>query len=341
MPKSPSQVYNGLAGQKHGIPQFTPEPSQNLPAEYRALGVSIGDVGVWRDGAFEFLFSSCLPATHPINHANGVPPDFSGFPLCPCDVSQRPYHSAGSIIASTKVAQVALEISGSSVIPCVLFEFKLDRELMWSSVFPTTLGSSLTLKFESTEGALLVLPDGASRQNLLPMKSFRAYVQDNASQWYRFASDWLPSSDSLFVVTGCDKAASWAIATASATTATIGISLKLSVVGLTEGTLAPKYQWKDFGSATVRTSQPCDNSSAMENQCIFIRGFIVPRSIPLVSFVAERMRRLGRAMSLRDQDRIRDCGFRVRPANSHIGQARKVLSKEPMNEIDEPQADEE
>ncbi|KAK7024997.1 hypothetical protein R3P38DRAFT_1057812 [Favolaschia claudopus] len=274
MPKSPSQMYHRLVCKKHGIPQFTPEPSQNLPAEYRMIGVSIGDVGVWHDGSFDVLFNTCRLATNSLNRAHGVPKHFPVFPLHSYDVSRRPYHSAGSIIASAKMSVVSLDMGASSII---------------SPFVPTSLGSSITFKFGSAEGAILVLPDGASRQNLLPVESFRAHVRDSSTEWYRYARNWLSASDSLFVVTGCDKTASWAIATASATTGTIGFSLKLSVVGMAEATLGPRYQWMDFGSATVRTSSPCDTLSGNENQCIFIRGFFVPRSTPFVDFIAHRI----------------------------------------------------
>ncbi|KAJ7817011.1 hypothetical protein B0H13DRAFT_1530743, partial [Mycena leptocephala] len=199
--------------QKHGIPQFTPEPNENLPIDYQKVGVSIGDVGIWRDGSFEVLFNACWPATRSINGAHGVPEGFAPFPLYSRDISKRAYHSPGSIIASAKVFEVALNTGISSVVtPCVLIQ--LERYSLTSrSFFPTTVGSSLTFKFQSKEGAVLVLPEGASRQNLLPVETFRAYARQYSAQWYTFTRDCLPASGSLFVVTGCDKGPSWGIAT--------------------------------------------------------------------------------------------------------------------------------
>ncbi|KAJ7312422.1 hypothetical protein DFH08DRAFT_822160 [Mycena albidolilacea] len=290
MPKSASELYHGLTFQKHGIPQFTPEPNENLPIHYQQVGVSIGDVGIWHDGSFDFLFNACRPSTHPINGAYGVPQDFVDFPLSTHDISKRAYYSPGSIIASAQVSEATLNMGGSSVIPG----------------FPITLGSSITLNIRSKEGAILVLPQGASRQNLLPLETFRAHVRKYSAQWYTFARDFLSSTGSLFVVTGCDKTTSWGIATSSTTSSTVGISLKFAVVGIAESTLAPQYQWKDFSSATVRMSGE-NWPPGTENQCIFIRGFLVSRQIPLLTSMTNKILRRGSkaALSRRNCDVVR------------------------------------
>ncbi|KAF7336816.1 Cell division control protein [Mycena venus] len=256
MRKSPSELYHRLTSRQHGMAQFTPEPNENLDIEYQKIGVSIGDVGIWHEGSFEVLFNACWPATHSINGVHGVPADFAPFLLHNHDISRRAYHSPGSIIANGKVSELTFDLGASSVV---------------TPLFPTTLGSSFTIKFHSKEAAVLVLPEGASRQNLLPVENFRAHARRYSPQWYKFARDCLPSTGSLFVVTGCDKTTSWGIATASTMSGSVGFSLKFTVVGFAETTLAPKYQWKDFGAATIRTSG--ENPLSTENQCIFVRGF--------------------------------------------------------------------
>ncbi|KAJ6561708.1 hypothetical protein B0H19DRAFT_1233619 [Mycena capillaripes] len=195
MRKSASQLYDLLTS-RNGIAQLTPEPNDNLPVEYKKIGVSVGDVGIWRDGSFDVLFNACSPATHSINAIHGVPEDFEPFLLRTHEISKRAYHSPGSIIASAKVSQVTVQARASSVV---------------TPLFPTTVGSSITFTFQSKEGAILVLPEGASRQNLLPVETFRAYARKCSTQWYTFTQDCLPSTESLFVVTGCDKTTSWAI----------------------------------------------------------------------------------------------------------------------------------
>ncbi|KAJ6561702.1 hypothetical protein B0H19DRAFT_943391, partial [Mycena capillaripes] len=195
MPKSASQLYHhGLTSQKHGIPQFTPEPSDNLPIEYQKVGVSIGDVGIWHDGSFDVLFNTCRPATQSINGIYGVPDGFEPFPLQSHHISKRAYHSPGSIIASARMSGIALNLGASSLVPPLV---------------PITVGSSITCRFQSKEGAILVLPQGASRQDLLPLESFCTHVKKHSARWYLYTRDYVPSAGSLFVVTGCDKTSSW------------------------------------------------------------------------------------------------------------------------------------
>ncbi|KAJ6514740.1 hypothetical protein DFH09DRAFT_1196186 [Mycena vulgaris] len=134
---------------------------------------------------------------------------------------------------------------------------------------------------------MLVLPEGASREKLLPLQTFRAHARKHGQQWCNFAGDRLPSNGSLFIVTGCDKTASWGIATASTASGAISVSLKFTAVGMAEGSLRPRYEWQEFGSATVRSSRE-DGSPRTENQCIFIRGFFVPRRKPLFTFISDK-----------------------------------------------------
>ncbi|KAF7370322.1 Tkl tkl-ccin protein kinase [Mycena sanguinolenta] len=271
------------------FPNSRPTQMKISPIEYQQIGVSIGDVGIWHDGSFDFLFNACCSKTHSINSAYGVPEDFVAFPISSREISKRAYYSPGSIIASAKVSEVTLDIGGSSAIPG----------------FPITLGSSVTFNFHSKDGAILVLPQGASRQNLLPLETFRAHVRKHSAQWYTFARDFLPSTGSLFVVTGCDKTTSWGLATASAASGSVGISLKFTVVGLVESTLEPRYQWKNFGSAMVRTSRT-NWPPGTENQCIFIRGFWVPRRIPFLTSAANKIlwRGLRTALARRNYDGV-------------------------------------
>ncbi|KAJ7483539.1 hypothetical protein FB451DRAFT_107916 [Mycena latifolia] len=277
MPKSANELYRRLRSQKHGIPQFTPEPDENLPIEYRTVGVSIGDVGIWSEDSFDVLFNACSPATHSINAVQGVPEDFEPFPLQTCDISRRLYHSPGSVIANAKVTRIALDVGASSVV---------------TPFFPTTVGSSITFELQSKEFAMLVLPEGASREKLLPVETFREHVRRHSHRWYKFAGARLPSNGSLFVVTGCDKTASWGIATASTTSGAISVSLKFTVAGLAEGSLRPRYEWRDFGSATVRNFRDYGSPPA-ENQCIFIRGYFVPKRMSIFKCISDTLLSLG------------------------------------------------
>ncbi|KAJ6514734.1 hypothetical protein DFH09DRAFT_252777 [Mycena vulgaris] len=312
MPKSANELYRRLRSQKHGIPQFTPEPNENLPAEYRQVGVSIGDVGIWSEDSFDVLFNTCWSATHSINAAQGVPQAFLPFPLQTRDISRRLYHSPGSVIASAKITRMALDVGASSVA---------------TPFFPATVGSSITFELQSKECAMLVLPEGASREKLLPVETFRAYVRRYSQQWYTFAGGRLPPNGSLFVVTGCDKTASWGIATASTASGCISVSLKFTVVGMVEGSLRPRYEWQDFGSATIRNSREY-GSPRTENQCIFIRGFFVPRRTPIFTFITDRFLPLSLS-GTRVGQACREChGKQIEPRIIERGAAMAMVDSE-------------
>jgi hypothetical protein len=74
---SESEIYcNQLLRRKRGFPLYVPGPRQNLPSEYQARGVAIGDVGrVTPEGIFDFFFNIYLPPDDPINAH--IPEDFS------------------------------------------------------------------------------------------------------------------------------------------------------------------------------------------------------------------------------------------------------------------------
>ncbi|KAJ7222918.1 hypothetical protein C8J57DRAFT_1391811 [Mycena rebaudengoi] len=173
------------------------------------------------------------------------------------------YHSPGTIITAGKLRRMEMTAETSSTV----------------TPLPVTLGAGVTFEVQSKECAILVLPEGASRQRLLATQTFRAHVQKNAQQWYTLARDRVPPQGSLFVVTGCDKTASWGIATVASRSGCISTSLKFSVAGMVEGSAKPTYEWRDFGSATVRTSRNY-GFPRTENQCIFIEGFFVPKEVP-------------------------------------------------------------
>ncbi|KAJ7512825.1 hypothetical protein B0H11DRAFT_2213384 [Mycena galericulata] len=220
--------------------------------------------------------SACWEANYSIN-VGVVPDGFATFPLPSRDISRRrSYHNPGSIIASARVTDKAVSAGASSVV---------------SPTFPVTVGSTTTFNLQSQECAILVLPDGATRERLLTVQKFRKHVAKCAPQWYALASDRLSPSESLFVVTGCDKATSWGIATASTTSGEISTSLKFAVTGAAEGSITPRYEWKDFGSATVRTSRN-HGLSRTENQCVFIKGFFVPKKAPFLGLAFDKLKSL-------------------------------------------------
>ena len=103
----------------------------------------------------------------------------------------------------------------------------------------------------ATEGALLIFPEGASRKDLRGRKAqFRQYALENALRWYQFANQYLDRdipNGSLILVTGCDMANSWGIASFSDVPPNMGVELKFSL------SYRGTYSWETNVSATVRT----------------------------------------------------------------------------------------
>lgn len=96
-----------LSTKGRGRALWIPEPSLNLPPEYREQGVSIGDVGIIKpSGSFDFFFNINHPSGHPIN--SDCPGDFQPLdpPLRPRDVDNIEIFSAGSFLASSSIKRV-------------------------------------------------------------------------------------------------------------------------------------------------------------------------------------------------------------------------------------------
>jgi len=92
-------------GRGHAL--WIPEPSLNLPPEYREQGISIGDVGIIKpSGPFDFFFNINHPAGHPIN--SDRPSDFQPLdpPLRDRDIDTIKIFGAGSFLASSTVKRV-------------------------------------------------------------------------------------------------------------------------------------------------------------------------------------------------------------------------------------------
>ncbi|KIM37486.1 hypothetical protein M413DRAFT_448532 [Hebeloma cylindrosporum] len=165
----------------HGYPMYDTGTVSIVPKDYHSRGISIGDVGMLSDdGEFLFAFNIFLPSDHPYNE--GKTPD-SFAPLEPLDESEihtmDEYFPRGAVIASK-----GIEITRHSENP-------------------------LHLSFRSSEriGGLLVLPEGATRQDVSTDRIHK-YIARNGQEWAYFFSQarWHPAiNGSTYVVTGLDK----------------------------------------------------------------------------------------------------------------------------------------
>ncbi|KAF8433498.1 hypothetical protein L210DRAFT_996824 [Boletus edulis BED1] len=228
--QAPQEVYTRLLMHRdpsRGFPLYTPEPNEGLPPDYRACGPRIGDLGYIdnMNGGFNFLFNLCLPADHPFNQVYGVPETFQQLKLRVGeerdheeDVQFRPNQDPPGIILATCPTKV-IQQGG----------------MVDAQNFTSTMGAGFTMQFNSSknEGAMLVLPHGTEKHDLLPIKKLERAVKENAQSWhdfihrYQFVSADLGrhvDNNSLFVVTGYHKASSWCLASFSREPGTVELS---------------------------------------------------------------------------------------------------------------------
>ncbi|KAJ6588056.1 hypothetical protein B0H19DRAFT_1247774 [Mycena capillaripes] len=232
-----------------------PEPKINLPAAYREHGVAIGDVGrVTPEGIFDFFFNIFLPREHPI-HANRTPEGFLPIPpYDPIDLLHKNYEP-GDYVSSSTVQRLDLDAR--------------------SDVFP---GGDFVFSCDGMQGAVLALPDGAHLQKLDNVENMRAYAAEHAHSWYKYINGargrGLANGD-LYLVTGCEKARSWGMATYRTAREDFQLFFKRTAVA---GTIYPAYRWSGThgqkNPARRKSHDPPPTNDPV-NQTIFIHGLSI------------------------------------------------------------------
>ncbi|KAJ7675982.1 hypothetical protein DFH06DRAFT_1318120 [Mycena polygramma] len=206
-----------------------------------------GSVGtVTQDGSFDFYFNIFLPAGHPIN-ANGVPTDF--VPMEPYDLADVLQHNyaPGAYVATPSVQESGHLSNGT---PIGRFVFRC----------------------EGPQGAILALPDGSHIRKLRDVEPMRAYAQEHAENWYEYingARGRELSNGSLYLITGCEKARSWGIASYSAAHEGFLLTFEPGAGAHDSG-----YHWTTGGPALTKTSSPSPADSPT-NQTTFIHGLSI------------------------------------------------------------------
>lgn len=147
------------------------------------------------------------------------------------------------------------------------------------SQLPVTIGPGPGFHFMTSShvGAILVLPEGADREDLMTKEDFRIYAERNAARWYEYAKVTRRRAippNSLYLVTGCDKAKSWGLAAYRETAREVKCSLKLQATLAADVSGAYNYKWEKHDSVEGRvvgdTTLP-----RLRNQCVFVRGFTI------------------------------------------------------------------
>ncbi|KAH9481558.1 hypothetical protein JR316_0006085 [Psilocybe cubensis] len=163
-----------------------------LAPPYSKRTVEVGDVGYMNQcGNFVFVFNLFLPSNDPLNQLFPKELPEGYFPLDPPtnnEILRIPdYFAPGSVIASNGV-----DVTRVSESP-------------------------LHLKFRSSEpeAAVLILPDGASREDL-EISRLQEYLKSHAESWIQYFNEGklpycIPNGD-IYIITGCDKAPSFSTA---------------------------------------------------------------------------------------------------------------------------------
>lgn len=126
----------------------------------------------------------------------------------------------------------------------------------------------------SSEGALLILPEGAARYDLRNRRLFFDEATRRAVDWYRFAEEHLGrmiSHDSLYLITGFYKARSWSLAAFENAAGSGEFSAQCKVAQVGGGNIGGTYTWETSRALDWRVG-PVENYG-IPNQSVFIRGF--------------------------------------------------------------------
>lgn len=257
-----------LLPHRHGYPLWIPEPDDNLCDAYRAQGVRIGDVGYPSDdGGFYYLFNICEAADHEIN-INRTPVGFQPLALDPNDISLRSkMHKPNTDISSLQITKTQLSVADAMAVPH----------------FPEGFRGGFEFHSSFTEGAILMLPDGATRNNLLPEDKFRDYAIENGFSWYQFVNEIKRRrirNGSLYLITGRDNTASWGVASFSDHEAEGSVSLKFIAAEEVQGSGRMSYSWQAHNSISQRADI---SHNGAQNQCVFLRGLRIALSKSLFS----------------------------------------------------------
>lgn len=110
-------------------------------------------------------------------------------------------------------------------------------------------------EFDTSEGATLFLPDGASRKDLRNMEKFRTCAMENGVEWYKHAMGKFgreAGNGSIMLVTGCDKTVSWGIASYRTESKSEVVRLSFKAAEVVKGSASFVYRWETSIPASIR-----------------------------------------------------------------------------------------
>jgi hypothetical protein len=124
----------------------------------------------------------------------------------------------------------------------------------------------------STEGAVLVLPNGASTEDLYYRQDLEGYIRCHALSFCEHAYGLLGSGagTGLYLITGHEKCNNWCLGSYSNAMSGTGMSLTFASTGIASGGTV-EYEAHVAGNIDTRAHKPEGDNPA--NQCVFLRGY--------------------------------------------------------------------
>ena len=138
-----------------------------------------------------------------------------------------------------------------------------------TSHVPVGAGAGFNFTFSTSEGAILLLPEGGLQENLRDRGTFMDQALKHGLAWYEYANVTrrrLAENGSLYLVTGCDKTALWGIASFSNSSGGDGVSLKFTIAQIASGNASCSYKWETSSPATVRYGPITSDQGTLEPQ---------------------------------------------------------------------------
>jgi hypothetical protein len=230
--------------------------------------VSIGDVGYVRAGVFIRMFNVILPWDHESNRTLGKP---------------EPYES--------------LDCGSFTQILDVTEETQEHYSRYVSAETNDSNAEGVTYNCRG-HGALLLLPHGGRRTDIIRSKAFEDYIRDHVASWFTWAQkneQGIERMEDLILVSGCTLVSSWAAAVFVYNTMEAKISLARRTLSnggecLIWGNIRGAVEYHDGNINPVRSpdivySACADFSFSYEkqylpttpDQCVFVRGFRAKR----------------------------------------------------------------
>ncbi|KAI3610116.1 hypothetical protein WG66_007409, partial [Moniliophthora roreri] len=264
-----------LLPQRMGYPLWSPGVPASLPFEYRKNGVSIGDVGAIDErGRFQYFFNILLPADHPCNGANRVPAGFTPL-IISTEITRVPdFRGPGAYVHGPESGFNREDLKAHDGDGHWLY--RRDVEIGQNNgTLARGVGFGWDFTSSGTEGALLILPEGASQEDHENEDAFDNYAAKNAISWYEHVNGHLGrrlGGNALMVVTGVDKTTAWGVASFSNA---VPNSVRMDFIpGIQTAT---KYRFRQVAYAATNSgpSVSDDSLTGKPNQCIFVRSIRV------------------------------------------------------------------